>query len=217
MFSSLDFWDDDVERTPAGQMAADEALLRCAVAPSARLYRWASPAATFGYSQKIADVRARTGQQPVARRWTGGGIVFHGDDVTIALAIPASYAQPGAKAGVIYRQIHGAIQKVLAERIAGARLALPADCSEGLACFEAPVQDDIIAGGRKICGGALRRGRSGILYQGSLQARGEVRGNALCRALAPVVSRLRDITRVEELASCLESEKYGTDQWNALR
>jgi len=217
MFSSLEVWHDDADRTPSAQMAADEALLRCAAVPTVRTYRWATPAATFGYSQKIADVRDRSGRLPVVRRWTGGGIVLHGNDLTVALAIPASFAPTGCKAGGIYREIHGAILRGLEEKIPDARLAQAADCRQGLACFEAPALDDIIAGGLKICGGALRRGRSGILYQGSLQYRDEVDGHAVCRALSSVLRDHRDISRVEELASRLEVEKYGTDHWNMLR
>ncbi|MCU6551020.1 lipoyl protein ligase domain-containing protein, partial [Klebsiella pneumoniae] len=56
-----------------------------------RHYGWHRPAFTFGYSQKIAFVRAQLpADTPVelCRRPTGGGVVDHRDDWTYALVIP---------------------------------------------------------------------------------------------------------------------------------
>ena len=67
MISELQLWEDNEERTPHGQMAVDEALLRLARCPVVRFYRWASPAITFGYAQRYADVRASAGALPAIR------------------------------------------------------------------------------------------------------------------------------------------------------
>ena len=215
MISELQLWEDNEERTARGQMAVDEALLRLAGWPVVRFYRWAAPAVTFGYAQRYADVRGTAGDLPAIRRWTGGGIVFHGKDLTMALAVPASHDLCRLQTGMIYHQIHRALLGTVVETCLGARLACPEDCRPGAACFQSPVLDDILHDGRKICGGALRRGRDGFLYQGSLH--GDFSALSLAKSLDGSVDFFnpgKDLLREAEL---LETEKYGTEAWNQMR
>ena len=215
MISELQLWEDNEERTPHGQMAVDEALLRLARCPVVRFYRWASPAITFGYAQRYADVRASAGALPAIRRWTGGGMVFHGEDLTMALAVPASHDFCRLQTGMIYQQIHRALLDAVVEICPDARLATSEDSRPGAACFQSPVLNDILNGGRKICGGALRRGRDGLLYQGSLH--GDFSELSLAKSLDGSVDFFnpgKDLLREAEL---LETEKYGTEAWNQMR
>jgi len=215
MISELQLWEDNEERTPHGQMAVDEALLRLARCPVVRFYRWASPAITFGYAQRYADVRASAGALPAIRRWTGGGMVFHGEDLTMALAVPASHDFCRLQTGMIYQQIHRALLDAVVEICPDARLATSEDSRPGAACFQSPVLNDILHGGRKICGGALRRGRNGLLYQGSLH--GDFSELSLAKSLDGSVDFFnpgKDLLREAEL---LETEKYGTEAWNQMR
>ena len=196
-------------------MAVDEALLRLARCPVVRFYRWASPAITFGYAQRYADVRASAGALPAIRRWTGGGMVFHGEDLTMALAVPASHDFCRLQTGMIYQQIHRALLDAVVEICPDARLATSEDSRPGAACFQSPVLNDILHGGRKICGGALRRGRNGLLYQGSLH--GDFSELSLAKSLDGSVDFFnpgKDLLREAEL---LETEKYGTEAWNQMR
>lgn len=239
------FWDDRESRTPCEQMALDEALLLRAEMPVVRFYRWTAPAVTFGYAQRHAEVQALAGGHPCIRRWTGGGVVFHGSDLTIALAVPGRRARDGRKSDEIYRGIHLAILKVVQQAFPEARLAGEDDCRPGAACFQSPALHDILFHGKKICGGALRRGRDGILYQGSLHA--DLLPADLAAALSTPVagfcggaeeeSRRPDFLPacdpptcsgaaaeeftpdVETLRFCatLAEEKYGTEKWNKLR
>ena len=65
---------------PAFNMALDEALLELAATtnqPVLRFYGWTQPAATFGYSQPIAELERVTHLRPLVRRPTGGGLVPH--------------------------------------------------------------------------------------------------------------------------------------------
>ena len=215
MISELQLWEDNEERTPHGQMAVDEALLRLARCPVVRFYRWASPAITFDYAQRYADVRASAGALPAIRRWTGGGMVFHGEDLTMALAVPASHDFCRLQTGMIYQQIHRALLDAVVEICPDARLATSEDSRPGAACFQSPVLNDILHGGRKICGGALRRGRNGLLYQGSLH--GDFSELSLAKSLDGSVDFFnpgKDLLREAEL---LETEKYGTEAWNQMR
>lgn len=198
-------------------MACDEALLLGSENPSLRLYRWSAPAATFGYAQNLADVRRRICSLPAVRRWTGGGIVFHGGDLTLALAVPSRFEICRRRPAEIYHEIHRALLPVLAAYFPGTRLALPADCLAGPACFEAPALHDILSGGAKVCGGALRRSRLGLLYQGSIHIGAADSALTVSRAFSAETRTLLQTRYLEELALRLESEKYGTEGWNAMR
>ncbi len=212
--SELLLWRDAASRTPAGHMACDEALLGAAPLPILRLYHWKKNAATFGYAQRFAEVQKSTGTLPLARRWTGGGIVFHGSDLTVALAIPAGNTPP--QPSQLYEKIHGAILAALRQTEPAARLAKREESIEGPACFTAPVAHDILSGGNKILGGAIRRTRSGTLYQGSLQ-NASIPEEALAAALAERVSPMGDFSEIDARASKLESEKYSAQSWLELR
>src|ERR1700682_3117192 len=89
IFRSLDVYHDESSRSAALNMAIDEALLEHASSPSIRFYRWDHLALSFGYFGKFADV-ANSTERDLVRRWTGGGIVFHGDDLTYSIVVPAT-------------------------------------------------------------------------------------------------------------------------------
>lgn len=214
-FPDLEVWDDTSRRTPATQMAVDEALVDRAASPVLRLYRWAAPALTFGYAQRWAEVSALADGRPLVRRWTGGGVVFHGNDLTLTLAVPPADALCRMRTDGIYRAIHEAILGALGGASAGFRLALPEDCRPGTACFVSPALHDILLGGQKICGGALRRGRRGVLYQGSLHRdlSADLLGAAFssrCRPYSPAPG-------FEEAVDNLARTRYAAPDWNELR
>ncbi|MFZ4775035.1 MAG: lipoyl protein ligase domain-containing protein [Terrimicrobiaceae bacterium] len=215
MISELQMWEDSEPRTPSGQMAVDEAVLLSAGFPVLRLYHWASPAVTFGYAQRYADVRGVSGLRPAIRRWTGGGTVFHGEDLTLALSVPSPHPLCDMRPAAIYQQIHEALLRVVRETHPGARLAAEEDCRPGLACFQSPALNDLLCDGKKIGGGALRRGRNGFLYQGSLH--GIFPAQALAEALSPTVNIFHPTDAVLLHATNLESGKYGTAAWNKMR
>lgn len=214
-FARILFWDDPCLRTPAEQMACDEALAGVTEAPVLRTYRWAEPAVTFGYSQRLQNVQTLAHGRPVMRRWTGGGTVFHGDELTLGLAIPASGAFTHLTSAQIYQAIHEAILPAVREILPEAKLVALEDCRCGPVCFESPVAYDIVAGPRKILGGALRRSRGGALYQGSLHA--DIPPLALAEALADSVSPIQNLPALENAAANLTRERYGDPAWLNLR
>jgi lipoyl(octanoyl) transferase len=215
-FTRILLWNDPDPRTPAAQMACDEVLLEWAGGPVLRTYRWSAPAATFGYSQRLGTVLALAGGRPVIRRRTGGGVVFHGDDLTLALAIPTGEALASWTSSEMYRAIHEALLPAIRVAAPGARLVAPEDCRCGAVCFESPVAHDVVEGARKLLGGAMRRSRAGILYQGSLQ--GEAPAPLeLARALADSVENFSMADAVVEAARIPERNLYGTEAWRNLR
>ncbi len=167
LFQTLHFFDDDTARGGPEQMALDEALLERLTAPVLRIYRWTGPAVSFGYSQPLAAVRKSHPSVPLIRRWTGGGIVEHGTDLTFSLMVPCGEPLAKLRPAETYRLIHEAVAGLMA---GGARLIREGESAPGDACFTAPAVHDVTADdGRKLCGGAQRRTRRGFLHQGSIQ------------------------------------------------
>jgi lipoate-protein ligase A len=214
-FARILFWDDPCRRSPAEHMACDEALAGVTEAPVLRAYRWAEPAVTFGYSQRLQNVQNLANGRPVMRRWTGGGTVFHGEELTLGLAIPASEDFTCLSSAQIYQAIHEALLPAIRQILPDAKLVSLEDCRCGPVCFESPVAYDIIAGSRKILGGALRRSRQGILYQGSLHA--SVPPISLAEALAHEVLPPENLPALEKSAAALVSQRYGDPAWLNLR
>ncbi len=173
------------ERTgsAAENMAIDFLLLQRypqTSAPRFRHYAWRRPAFTFGYSQKIAFVRAQLpadARFDLCRRPTGGGLVDHRDDWTYALVIPRGHPFEEQRAAQSYRAVHEALAKALRAQAVEAvtKPCIEQTAPEGAAgpagvCFQrAEIYDVILArSGEKIAGAAQKRTKHGLLFQGSI-------------------------------------------------
>ena len=205
---------DDPEPHPAAlNMAIDEVLLRTATIPLLRTYHWARPAVSFGYFGKYAEVeRAWPGREAV-RRWTGGGVVPHGEDFTYSLLIPHHCAVFKMRTEDSYRAIHEGLAAALgmgADALAPRPAAKVSD-----ACFENAARHDLVVGSTKVAGAAQRRTRFGLLHQGSIQHPRLPRHfeNLLAEALAThLEQRTLDRALILE-ATTLAAEKYSTPAW----
>src|SRR5256885_7477805 len=181
LFDSLVLYHDIASRSATLNMAIDEALLENAIEPTIRFYKWDHPALSFGYFGKLADVTHHSSERDLVRRWTGGGIVFHGDDLTYSIVIPASDSAFTESSRSIYEKIHDAIRAAFAAHGKSVELAEDRDAAlrrprtaqravpTNNECFANPVRADVLSGGRKIAGAAQRRTRRGLLQQGSIQ------------------------------------------------
>ena len=217
IFAALNVYHDLAPRSAALNMAIDEALLESAATPSIRFYRWESPALSFGYFGRFADVADRASECDLVRRWTGGGTVLHGEDMTYSIVIPASEAAFSELSMSIYKKIHHALCDALNVIGKRAELSGAATSTEGLYndCFANPVQADVLIDGRKVAGAAQRRTRGGLLQQGSVQYVGL--GNGLAKRFVQALSancRERKIAdEVLNRAKELARQKYGSDAW----
>jgi len=226
LFASLHVYHDDGGHSGAMNMAVDEALLEHATVPLVRFYQWHSPALSFGYFGKFADVANYAGERHLVRRWTGGGIVLHGDDLTYSIVIPASDAAFGESSISIYEKIHRALAHALNGIGAGAIVAGGVDpghvafatravTASGYSCFANPVRADVMIDGRKVAGAAQRRTRSGLLQQGSIQS--VDLGNGLAQRFAKALSENCSERKINEeilnRARELAQRKYGADSW----
>src|SRR6187200_3344166 len=113
LFGRLQACHDVSPHRAAMNMAVDEALLESASISTVRFYRWRSPALSFGYFGKFTDVAIYAAERDLVRRWTGGGIVFHGEDLTYSIVIPASDPAFDESSIAIYEKIHRALCQAL--------------------------------------------------------------------------------------------------------
>ncbi|MDK9719456.1 MAG: lipoate--protein ligase family protein [Trichlorobacter sp.] len=169
-------------------MAIDEALFRCfdpaTSRPVLRLYGWQPPALSLGRFQKASDdldlTRCRADNLTVVRRITGGGAIWHADELTYSLVCSPSQIPPAASVKESFR--------VLTSFLLGfyRALGLQADYAVDLAPagsklgqrtplrFAGQESYDIMLHGRKIGGNAQRRSREIIFQHGSIPLQNRV-------------------------------------------
>jgi lipoate-protein ligase A len=139
---------------------------------------------------------------PVQRvkRPTGGGAVLHQtSDLSVSLLWPRHHNIFPEKPRDCYEEIHRRLLTAYKKFISSpAELELFVRCDAptrpaadlplnggGISvCFEQPVCNDVMRGGKKIIGGALRLTREAILYQGNILLEGTVNLAALKAAIA---------------------------------
>ena len=217
IFGALNVYHDVASRSAAMNMAIDEALLESAAAPSIRFYRWECPALSFGYFGRFADVADRASECDLVRRWTGGGTVLHGEDMTYSIVIPASEAAFSELSMSIYKKIHHALCDAL--NVIGKRAELSGGATIGDGryndCFANLVRADVTIDGRKVAGAAQRRTRAGLLQQGSVQYVDLENGLAerFAQALSANCSQRKIADEVLKRGQELAEQKYETDAW----
>jgi lipoate-protein ligase A len=207
---------DDLEPHPAAlNMAIDEALLANSTAAVLRFYRWRRASISFGYFGRFAEAAEQLGDRDIVRRWTGGGIVPHGSDLTYSIIIPASDALFARSSPEIYRMVHEAIRIALEANGLAAELAAEPAPKISDACFANAVRADVMTAGRKIAGAAHRRTRAGLLHQGSIQLpdlperfRTDLT-QALCQRSESRALSDRTLNDAEQIAAA----KYATTAW----
>ncbi len=227
----LDFIQSSGEDGP-WNMALDEALARLSKRPLLRLYMWPREEATFGYAQSLETIYALAHGLPLTRRISGGGLVRHGEDITLTFFAPRTATKFPQNTRAGYRFLHGLLCDVL--NTFGVQAALSPPRPSGAVCFEAPICDDLIQRDGhavvKIAGGAQRRLREGILHQGSIKttafppnrhnllALGDSLAVKLASALGASKVHKRPPEPTElELATHLRETRYANPSWNNIR
>jgi len=206
-------FEDKDPHAAALNMAIDEVLLAVIACPILRVYGWAVPAVSFGYFERWEPVRESHPGRDAVRRWTGGGVVLHGEDFTYSLLIPRGCDAAGFQPAGSYGIIHGALCSALADMGIAAGPSSGSAAKISQVCFENPVEHDVLVQGQKVAGAAQRRTRAGLMHQGSIQTVDLPKGFG-----ASFASRLADVVRVGSYdvmlaAEKLAAEKYGTRGW----
>ena len=162
----------------AENMARDEALL--AVREPAwdltlRLYDWVPPAVSLGYFQTPSEVLDEAELKAEGFHWvrreTGGGAIFHNDEVTFSLSCAEEPEILPFNRARSYEAVNDALKRALllsglqASKFSEGRRG-PDDRNN--LCFLTSTAYDVLYEGRKIAGSAQRRKNGRVLHHGSL-------------------------------------------------
>jgi len=192
-------------------MARDVAFLEAVAdggtASTVRLYGWDPPCLSLGRHQGIEAANfafCRAEGIDVVRRPTGGRALLHHLELTYAVIAPLNEGPLPRGLQEAYRAICAVLVRAVralgvdAELTGGeVNLQLPSPKTT-IPCFEAPAGGEVVVGGRKLVGSAMRAHGGAILqhgailvdWDGCLQA--GAMGLADDASLRPQVTTLRD-------------------------
>ena len=158
-------------------MTLDYALLKKMLSTSApilHLYDWEGDCTTYGYFQDPFSILSKEAvleqKLHLARRPTGGGLLFHQTDFAFSILIPASHPAFSLNTLQNYAFINRFLADVI-EKFTKLKTDLynSGSYSKDVQCCMAnPSPYDVMIGGKKVAGGAQRRNKHGFLHQGSV-------------------------------------------------
>jgi lipoate-protein ligase A len=141
-------------------------------------------------------------------------VVVHENDLTFALIAPRKEAWARLRPDESYRVLHLTLADALEETGIDTKL-FDRGTMAGAECFAGPVRHDVMAGTRKIAGGAQRRTKRGLLHQGSIQTDGLGADFAgiLAARLAKKNTMWSPPADIEGTISSLVREKYAQEHF----
>lgn len=134
-------------------------------------YHWDSPALTYGHFLPLAEYVNREVWEAaggkLARRPTGGGMMFHWQDFAFSVLVPRKYPLCQQPLTIRYRVMQEAIRNALVAVFPDLQTI---SCVEGSLvsapfCMLKPTTCDLVFAGQKIAGAAQRLTKQGMLYQ----------------------------------------------------
>jgi len=140
-----------------------------------RIYGWERASFTYGFSQdpknEIDLVRCQRDGVQVAKRITGGGILFHNDEITYSFVCNKSDIGEPQGVFVAYRNICKFLMRFYESLGLAPVFALEAEGFKNKSathqlCSASHEKYDIVIGGRKIGGNAQKRRRQVIFQHG---------------------------------------------------
>lgn len=159
-------------------MAKDEQLLGQLEKPLLHLYEWDGPSLTYGYFtdpfQYLNPEALQKHRINMARRPTGGGIIFHLTDFAFSILVPhtSSFFSMNTLENYAFvnRLVAQALVPFLTSNQQTELLGQESNCEavcHGF-CMAKPTRYDIMIEGKKVGGAAQRRTKQGYLHQGSI-------------------------------------------------
>jgi lipoate-protein ligase A len=163
-------------------MAVDEALLKCfdpdKSLPVFRIYGWEPPALSLGRFQNarevLAPARCGATAMPVVRRVTGGGVIYHADELTYSFVCAPHHVPPAASIRESFRVLTSFLVRFYGKLGLNPSYAIetfPDGASpreKCVFCFAGRESYDILIEGKKIGGNAQRRLKNVIFQHGSI-------------------------------------------------
>ena len=204
----------------ASNMAVDEALLNCfkheSSTPVFRIYSWEPPALSLGRFQKAGEVldhdRCQAADVAVVRRITGGGVIFHAEELTYSLVCAPHHVPPVASIKESFWVLTSFLIRFY--RKLGLEPSYAVESSSRKSslgeqthfCFAGKEAYDILIDSRKIGGNAQRRLKNVIFQHGSIPIVNRARFGAsfLCEPPEGIehdVTSLRDLGVKEDIDS----------------
>lgn len=166
---------------PANIMAKDQLLLNelehDPASPTLHFYDWEGQCLTYGYFTKPQELLNMNGinkyNLKMARRPTGGGIIFHLTDLAFSVIIPAGHHGYSQNTLDNYAYINQGVAKVISE---WSGKQMPILLSEDFCnkdkcipfCMAQPTRYDVVVNGKKVGGAAQRKTKWGYLHQGTI-------------------------------------------------
>lgn len=163
-------------------MATDEALLGLfnpqISEPILRTYGWAPPALSLGRFQNSEEVLemdlCRCNAVSIVRRLSGGGAIYHADELTYSIVCSPGHIPPAASVKDSFRVLTGFLIDFY--RSLGLDACYAVDTASNpdrlgvrtAFCFAGKETFDIVIDGRKIGGNAQRRLKNTIFQHGSI-------------------------------------------------
>lgn len=145
----------------------DQPVLHC--------YEWLYPALSYGYFidplKHLCPKGVEREGYEIAKRPTGGGIVFHTCDLAFSLVLSSQDPLYSKNSLLSYSMINAVVAKAIAKflgRDFSLLQSVDTDSSYKHFCMAYPTKYDVTWQGKKIGGAALRRSEKGLLYQGSI-------------------------------------------------
>ena len=166
------------------QMALDELLFRSFQehdSPILRFYFSDGPWVSVGYSER--DFERIKQEGPACKRLTGGGRVYHGEDLIFSLVARKKHDESFSSVRVSYWKIHEALKKGFERLGIESRFyRCDEELPSGAECFDYPISTDLAVKNQKIAGGAQKRSAGALLHQESIQLPKSHDWNAVMKA-----------------------------------
>lgn len=157
----------------AALMQKDADLLQTVREPILHLYEMEGRSATYGYFTdpgKLLNLEAcREENIVLAKRPTGGGIIFHFLDLAFSYLVPKGHPHFSENTLENYRTVNTLVKQALQPLLPNSNFTFIPEgkCSSSF-CMAHPTPYDLLCDGKKIAGAAQRKTKQGFLHQGSI-------------------------------------------------
>ena len=190
-------------------MQTDGALLELSDGAFLHFHQWNKPSFTYGYFVKPDEEFLLSEKIDVARRVTGGGILYHGKDLSFALCFPDTHRLAHADTLVVYENLNRIMMRAILDVhpcLIQKEQSKEFSFKEPF-CMSRATQYDLIVDQKKVLGCAIRRKNQRLLYHCSIPLK-----NFVSLDLLPYLKRGQPI--VEKILQ--NTYAIGSD-WNLLR